>query len=645
MSGINKNAPGTTILLMGNEAIARGAIEAGVGVAASYPGNPASEIMDNLAPVAKELGIYAEWSVNEMVALEVAGGASMAGIRAMAAMKQDGVNVVMDYLKANMGGIGKGGMVLISAEDPGSWSSGREEDMRVIAKFFDFPALEPATVQEAKDMMKYIFELSEQCDTLCLLRSSTRISHSRSNVKLGELPKQQRIAYFEEFVDTRNPRISKHLPFPPSVKYARSFENVAKAKKLAEISPFNWYDGPEEPDFLIVTSGSGYLYSKEAVQALRIGDRTGILKLGTVWPLPEKLLRKYVSIVPQVLVAEEVSPFFEEHIKKLLYDYRKDGPHPAVYGKQTGHLTSWGELTPNTIMKAISRIVDIPYPTRNTDYIKMVESTKKDLPVRATAFCPGCPHRASFWAMKNALKLDGRNGFVTGDIGCYFTAFSPTGFSQIRTGHCMGAGIGVANGFGKLEQFGFNQPVLATCGDSTFFHAGIPGLINSVWNRSNFVTVILDNSATAMTGFQPHPGVGITAMGEVVKPVSIEAICRSIGMRVETCDPFDLQQTVSLLLDMMNDKESGGRVVILKRECELIRARHEKPPYKMHVDIARCVGESCGCDKLCNRIFGCSGLIWDKQAGKARIDDVICAGCGLCASICHQEAIIKEANL
>jgi len=644
MSSIEIDAPGESVLLMGNEAIARGALEGGIGFAASYPGTPASEIMDSLAPIAKKIGIYAEWSVNEMVALEAAAGASMGGIRAIASMKQDGVNVVADFL-SNIAqiGIGRGGLVLVTGDDPGALSSGREKDMRTIAKWYDIPMLEPANIQEAKDMTKYLFELSEELGLLCMLRGVTRICHGRGNVKLGELPKMERKAYFDDAHDTRDPKPTRYVPFPPALRYAELEKKFKKARELVESSPFNWYEGPDRADLVIITSGGGYLYAKEAVKVLKMEDRVGILKVGTVWPIPEKLVEKHLNKAQKVLAIEEVSPFLEERAMELAGNLPPTAPHPIFYGRRSGHINTWGELNPDAAIQALSRIMGLTYQPRDIEYDKKVEASKSYVPKRPVTLCPGCPHRASLWAMKKALKLDGRNGFVTGDIGCYFTGFNASGFFQIRTGHCMGGGIGVANGLGKLGQFGFNQPVLAACGDSTFFHAAIPGLINGAWNQSNFVFVVLDNSATAMTGFQPHPGSGMNAMGEPTKVVSMEALCRSLGLRVKICDPFDLENATATLLKMINDKDGGVRVVIMRRECELIRARREKPPYKVYIDPDKCIGEACGCNRFCNMAFNCQALTWDKKADRAKIDDVICAGCGLCANICPQGAIIREA--
>jgi indolepyruvate ferredoxin oxidoreductase alpha subunit len=644
MASIDIDAPGTNQLLIGNEAIARGALEAGIGFAAAYPGTPSSEIVGSLAPIAKKMGIYAEWSVNEKVAMEAAAGASFAGIRAIACMKQNGINVISDFL-ANlvMTGIGRGGLVLVSCDDPSAISSTNEQDTRPIAKWLDIPLVEPGDFQEAKDMTKWLFDLAEKTGTICMLRSVTRIAHARGNVKLGELPKKEQKAYFDQIHDLRNVMPSTFIPIPSPLRHAFLHLKLDKALEEFELSPFNRYVGPDKADLLIITSGSCWLYSQDAVKALKLEDKVGILKLGTLWPLPERLVEKHLNKSQKILFVEHIDPFIERSVMEMAANLPAASPRPTFYGKRSGHVNAYGELNPDLVIKAIASIMELTYQQRDIKYGKKAEdAAKRYVPERSLTFCAGCPHRATFWAIKNALKLDGRSGFVTGDIGCYSMALGPAGFFQLRTLHCMGAGTGVASGLGRLEQFGFNQPVLAVVGDSTFYHATIPALINGIYNRSSFILIILDNGATAMTGFQPHPGTGMTAMGESVEAVSMEGLCRSLGARVEVCDPFDLTGTTATLLEMMAEG-GGAKVAVMRRECELVRGRKEKTPYKVHVDADKCIGEACGCDRLCTRIFLCPGLIWDKKTGKSKIDEVICTGCGVCADICPQGAIIKEA--
>lgn len=634
MGGIAVNAPKTTELLIGNEAIARGALEAGIGVATAYPGNPSSEIIGTLAEVAKELNIYVEWSVNEKVALEVAAAASFSGLRAISAMKQNGLNVALDFLSnLNLSGTNSG-LVLVVCDDPGGISSTNEQDSRHIAKVLDLPLLEPASSQEAKDMTRWAFELSEEIANICILRSVTRISHARGNVALGELPKVRHKAYFDT---SRKP----YAVIPMVPKYHEAMhQNLAKIRQIYESSPFNSYVGPKRPDLLIITCGSGSLYSLEAVKLLSLENSVGILKLGTTWPLPTQLVGKHMLETDRVLVVEEVDPFLENNLKELAADLMP-GKTWVFYGKSSGHVSPFGEIDPDIVIKAIGNIQGIKYMPEEAKYRQKVHGiVNKYLPPRELGFCAGCPHRATFWAVKDALKLDGRDGVVTGDIGCYGLGILSTGFFQLKTMHSMGSGAGVASGLGKLDQFGFNQPVLALCGDSTFFHAAIPALVDSVHNQANFILIVLDNAGTAMTGFQPHPGIDKNAVGESAPVIDIESLCHALGVPVVVTDPYDTKGTTQKLLDMLNWE--GARVLICRRECALIRARRQKALYKVYVDPDKCIGEACGCDRYCTRMFRCTGLIWDRDARKAKIDEAICDGCGVCVDICPRSAIIRE---
>jgi indolepyruvate ferredoxin oxidoreductase alpha subunit len=288
-------------------------------------------------------------------------------------------------------------------------------------------------------------------------------------------------------------------------------------------------------------------------------------------------------------------------------------------------------------------LLNVPYEPRPAEYAQRVHAAASELvPARTLGFCAGCPHRATYWAIKVALALDGKGGFVLGDIGCYSLGMGPSGFGQMKTLHAMGSGAGLACGFGQLDRFGLEQPVLAVCGDSTFYHAAMPALANAYYNGASFLLLLLDNSATAMTGFQPHPGTGMTATGNEAPVIDLKAICEVFGARVEVVDPFDVATTVETLLRLLQD-EKGVKVLILKRECALVSAKHQKRLYKVEVDTKRCLGESCGCNRLCTRIFKCPGLMWDKETGKARVDEAICTGCGVCAEICPATAIRKEA--
>jgi len=640
VSYVGIDEPGKRLLLMGNEAIARGALEAGVHFCSGYPGNPASEILDTLSKVAKDYDLYVEWSVNEIVALEAAGAAAFSGLRALTAMKNLGADVCSDFLMtANLSGT-RGGFVLITGDDPSAHSTTSELDTRNYARFAEIPLLEPATTQEAKDMTKWAFDLSEELGVICMVRTVTRLSHSRGVVTLGPMKREERSASFssEDTWASGSSRITCML-------HSILHEKMKNARERFEESKFNWYVGNDKADFIIVTSGTGWLYSLEAVKLLGLEKKVGILKLGTTWPLPEKLVASHLKHAKEVLFVEEIDPFLEQNVKMLAADLAIDGIGPIrFYGKKSNHIRSefgagTGELDVDMIIKALVEIKKLTYTSVEKDFVEKAQGFLGSyVPSRTMGFCAGCPHRASLWAIKKALKWDGRDGIVTGDIGCYGLALLPTGFSIAKTLHCMGAGIGTANGFGNLKKFGLDKPVIALAGDSTFYHACIPALINARWNKANLLLVVLDNNTTAMTGHQPHPGSGLNALNRISPRIPIEDICKGVGVEVRVCDPFCLDESVQNLYEMLQTK--GAKVMIFRHECPL--ASPQEKTVRVYVDQDKCIGEDCGCVRFCTRVFGCPGNIWDYERGKAKIDEVICNGCGLCAKLCPEEAIIIE---
>jgi indolepyruvate ferredoxin oxidoreductase alpha subunit len=631
MKEISNRNGGATLLLQGNEAIARGALEAGVLFCAGYPGNPSSEIIETLAAASSDLHIYVEWSTNEKVALEAATAASFVGCRAIASMKQNGVNVVSDFLtNLTLSGT-KGGIVLVSCDDPGGISSTNEEDARVFAQISDIPLLEPSTPQEALDMTKWAFELSEKIRNIVMLRSVSRLSHTRSNVKTGKISETEKCPHY----DVNGPPFNT---FPVLLKHRKRHEKLAQAAEIYEQSPFNRYDGPGAPDLLIIASGCVWNYAAEAVEILGLQDRVGILKLGTTWPLPRKLLERSLERAEAVLFVEEVEPFVESNVMAFAAGLGTRIGTKTWLGKASGHMPDSGELSPGHLIKVIADIFDLEPVSGNQAFLDRIRSRlDNEIPPREFGFCPGCPHRASYYAIKTALAWDHREGFVSGDIGCYSMGMWPTGFNQVKSVHAMGSGVGLASGYGELWKFGFDQPVITAVGDSTFFHASIPALVNAKFNRSDMLLVILDNSATAMTGFQPHPGTGKTAMGDQTDSVDMEALCSSLGAEVRVEDPYRLQRTTRAIYELL--QKQGLRVLILRRKCALVQGREGGFPYHMEVDPGKCLGENCGCGRYCTRIFRCPGLVFDEEKGKARIDEVICVGCGVCSEICPQEAV------
>ncbi len=627
---VSSDAPGQRLFVLGNEAIARGAIEAGVQIAAAYPGTPSSEILETLAGVAKELDMYVEWSTNEKVAFEVALAASICGVRAMASMKHVGVNVAHDPLMTASYIGAKGGLVLLSADDPSAWSSQNEQDNRYIAEQGYIPVLEPSSVQEAKEMMADAFKLSEQFGQLFMLRSVTRIGHARSDITLGEISRERRKG---QFIKDRTRLV--YTPREARINKPLMLERFEKIKKAVNTLPYNQLKLASGAKLGIIACGLSYSYALEAVNWLGIKDKVSILKIGTPHPLPEELVIKLLTSVKEVLVAEELDPFVELHVKAIVGE--RNMP-VKIHGEDL--LTRIGELSTRKVTEAIAKLTKTKTPVDFANIDKLEQETAPLLPWRPPALCPGCPHRASHYAVRVASRRVARDygkeiePIYPGDIGCYALGYNPPQEAS-DTIICMGGSFGIASGLARVV----DAPIVAHLGDSTFFHAGIPPLVNAVYNKANITMVIMDNSATAMTGFQPHPGTGYTAMGEETVLLKPEEIARACGVKfVEVVDPFNLKEATETIEKAI--RFEGPAVVVSRRLCAIIEQREKKKrkeeviPYR--VDQSKC-NEKCN---ACIELLGCPAII--KEGTKTVIDSSLCTGCGVCAQVCPYKAIVLE---
>jgi len=624
---VTLDEPGKTVLLMGNEAIVRGALEAGVRIAASYPGTPASEIGNTFAEVAKEVGVHFEWSANEKVAFEVVYGASMCGQRGMVSMKHVGLNVALDILEmAALRGV-KGGLVFISADDPSQHSSGQEQDQRWLAKQNCLPVLEPSDPQDAKDFTVHAYELSERVRLPVMLRTVTRLSHMRSNVKLGVIKRPNREASFD-FDQFSYVKAGFDKLFYGREREAN--DKLGRVREDFESAPFNRLVMRGGEKVGIVAVGQTYNYVMDALVKLGARDGVAVLKLGTSHPLPEGLVSKLLKGVEKVLVTEEPDPFVELHVKALAKDVN---PKVEVHGRMNGRLPGEGELMPLMVDSAIAELLGEKLPENPRAGL---EAEARNLIFgRMLTLCAGCPHRSSIYALKRAVKAvkgDIHGVVVNGDIGCYGLAWAPP-LSYEDTYFCMGASIGVSQG---MAQVGVDT--VAWIGDGTFFHAAIPGLMNAVQNKTNVKVVVADNGVTAMTGFQPNPQQGVTATGESTKRIMIEDVARACGVEhVEVVDAYDVKAAEASFKRML--QAPGVAMVISRRICatEAVRRMRPNRPVPYEVDEDRCVG--CG---LCLSTFGCPAFSFDEERKKAGIDPTICMGCGVCSQVCSVSCIERR---
>ena len=566
------------VIMLGNEAIARGAYEAGVKVSAAYPGTPSTEISENLVKYKDDL--YCEWSPNEKVATEVAIGASVAGVRAMSCMKHVGFNVAADpaYTVSYMGV--NGGLVIVVADDPGLYSSQNEQDTRMVARAAQLPVLEPSDSSEAKEFMKIAFDLSEKFDRPFVFRTTTRLAHSQGLVELCDR---------EEIPDKpyeKNIRKTVMMPGNAKLRHVEIEKRNLELAEAANTLPINRVE-MNDTKIGVITSGIPYQYVKEAL------PNASVLKLGMVNPLPRKLIEDFASKVEKLYIVEELDPVIEEQVKSWGI---------KATGKEI--FTVQGEYSANMLREAI-----------------LGEELKLDAPAAAPGrppiLCPGCPHRSVYYVL-NKLKMH-----AAGDIGCY-TLGNAMPLDMVDTCLCMGAGLNIAQGVEKVEP---DTACFAFVGDSTFFASAITGVVNAVYNQANMVLVVLDNSTTAMTGHQPHPGTGRTVMGEIVQKINIEQVLRGIGVtEIETINPLELEASVSCVKRMA--EKSGVRAIIFKAPCIAVT----RPKAPLHVDQDSCIG--C---KKCIRDLGCPAIVMND--GKICIDASMCTGCHLCSQVCPVYAI------
>ena len=580
--------------LSGNEAVARGAHEAGVKLAAAYPGTPSTEILETLAEQYRS--IYSEWSPNEKVAFEVGIGASLGGARTLVTMKHVGLNVAADpFMTFAYTGVG-GGFVVVSADDPEMHSSQNEQDNRFYAKFAQIPLLEPSDSQESKDFVRLGCEISEEYDTPVMLRMTTRISHSKGIVEQADPVKPPEVGFKRD--------MNKYVMIPANARkrHVVVAERLEKLREFTEKTELNFIeDNGSETG--IITSGISYQYAKDNL------PEADYLKIGFGYPLPLEKIRGFVAGHKVNLVIEELEPYMEEQIRAAGI---------PVEGKK--YFPNLGELSPYKVALGLKKAGVL-------DTVPAKSFEPAELFPRPPVLCPGCPHRGAFMALRRAGVA------VTGDIGCYTLAVLPP-LSILDSCICMGASIGNAIGLDKVG--GHSRGTVAVLGDSTFLHSGITGLLDAVYNKSNITVIILDNRITAMTGGQQHPATGRTLMGEETKQVDFPRLIKALGVdSVREVDPYDFQG----ILDVLKEEiaKEGPSVIITNRPCVLMPKRIMDKPYKV-------VAEDCNGCSACFRI-GCpailqSGEVTDKGKPIAVIDPLLCTGCSLCAQVCKPEAIV-----
>ena len=583
-------------LLLGNEAIVRGLIEAGVRFASTYPGTPSSEIGNILEEISEEAGMYFEFSSNEKIALEVSAAAASAGVRSFAFMKHVGLNVAADPLMTLAYSGVVGGMLVLSADDPSAHSSQNEQDNRYFSTISLLPMIEPSTPAEAKDMIKYAYEISEELTLPVIYRTTTRVNHARSIVEFGPRTDTPAKGHF-----TKDDKRFVNIPAFAKLNRIRLLELNKKAQELSEMSPLNRIEGTG--DIGIITSGVSYTYVKEFTSG------AAVLKLGFTNPLPEKKIAEFIKGKKFVIIVEELDPFLEDQVLRIC---AQNGLAVPIYGKRTGHLPREWEYSPDTMKKleGLLAVRSMPAP---------LPPAEVKLPNRPATLCAGCPHRGMFAATKKAVGK--RDVVYCTDIGCYTLGLQPP-FHAADFLICMGGGAGAAGGFDKST----DQKAIAFIGDSTFFHSGITGLVNAVFNRHNLILAILDNGTTAMTGHQPNPGVEQSVLGNNAVQMDIEAIVRGCGVeQVTKIRPYNLKATLAALKEAKD--KTGVRVIIAEEPCVLFARRTLK---KKRGQTAYVANQGDGARKTAETL-ACPAFY--RKDGDVLVDEALCTGCMVCMQI------------
>ena len=647
MSNINQPA-GSRALLMGNEAIARGAIEAGLQLMAAYPGTPASEVGEALIQAHTEGAYYIEWSTNEKIAFEVASGAAQVGARSITAMKNAGLNVAMDtFMTLPYGGV-KGGMVIVVADDPDAHYSSTEQDTRQLAAYAEVPCYEPMNQQEAKDMTRDAFQLSEALELPVFVRSVSRISHASGDVTFGPLREQRNSLGF-----------NKHYKLPyrwnvygapgPVSKHRWLHELLPKAREAANTSPYNRLDVVEGAPVGILSSGVAAAYALEAMERLGLKGKVSFLKLGMIHPLPDRLVAELLRGISTLIVIEEGDPVLETMVRAFA---QESGFAVKVRGKSyDGILPPFGEINADKSAEAVARVMQISLePDRREDKRERLRSL---VAPRSSTLCAGCSHLGSYWALREALKEHKGVHIINGDIGCYeqggYGLFASkidvsedqskrhpirSAYEILDTIYVMGSGIGMAQG---QAQVGYRDgKVVAVAGDSTFIHATLPAVVNAVYSQADITFLVLNNRWTAMTGHQVNPNTGVDTLGNITEGFNIPEVAKSLGVKmVRAADAYRIEDARKAIAEAL--AYSGPAVVVLSGECMLqVVRRTKRTGGATRVDEQACTG--C---KSCVQL-GCPAIMFDTEKKKAKIDQINCVDCNLCVQVCSYQAIAVQ---